>query len=112
MQNNRTTISQFLKQERQARGWSQRELARRLVCPQATVQMWEAEKTRPDLSSMEKIAQLFGLTLSKLFEALETGGSRTAQCSMNEIIDAVRTLPINDVARINVAVANRITQAC
>lgn len=114
MQNNRTTIAQFLKQKRAENGWSQRELARRLNCPQATVQMWEAEKTRPDILSTEKIANLFSMPLSELFKSLESGDIviENKSCNMKDIMDALKSLPTAEVAKINVAAAKRLAQAC
>ncbi len=112
MQNNRTNISRFLKQQREANSWSQRELARRLGSTQANVQMWEAEKTFPDLASMEKIASLFALSLSDLFKILESGAApEQRKCGIVEIIDAINNLPTADVARISIAATNRLVQA-
>jgi transcriptional regulator with XRE-family HTH domain len=111
MQNNRTNISRFLKQQRDSNGWSQRELARRLGSTQANVQMWEAEKTVPDLASMEKIAALFAMPLSDLFKILESGNViEPRRCGIREIIDAINDLPTADVAKISIAATNRLVQ--
>jgi transcriptional regulator with XRE-family HTH domain len=112
MQNNRTNISRFLKQQRDVNSWSQRELAKRLGATQANVQMWEAEKTAPDLASMEKIAVLFSLSLSELFKILESGKvAKQRKCGITEIMDAINDLPTSDVAKISIAATNRLVQA-
>jgi transcriptional regulator with XRE-family HTH domain len=112
MQNNRTNISRFLKQQRDANNWSQRELARRLGSTQANVQMWESEKTAPDLASMEKISTLFALSLSDLFKILESGcAPEPRKCGIMEIMDAINDLPTSDVAKISIAATNRLVQA-
>lgn len=112
MQNNCTTISKFLKEQRGLRGWSQRELARQLNCPQATVQLWEAEKNHPDLLNMEKIATLFSMTTSELFKVLETGqGTRLPKkCGIREIIEAIQDMPTSEIVEINSAIAQRLVQ--
>jgi transcriptional regulator with XRE-family HTH domain len=109
MKNKRTTISKFLKEQRGFRGWSQRELARQLNCPQATVQLWEAEKNHPDLLNMEKIAALFSMPVSELFKVLESGQD-AKKCGIREIIDAIQDMPTSEIIEINSAIAQRLVQ--
>lgn len=51
---------------RQARGWSEYELAERSGLPQSTISSWYRKNMVPTLPSLEKICAAFGITLSQL----------------------------------------------
>jgi transcriptional regulator with XRE-family HTH domain len=87
MSSNRILIAKFIREQRESFGWSQRELGRRLGCPQATVHLWESEKSTPDTDNLAKIANLFGLTLSELFKLIEDG----------EVLDSAKANPWSDL---------------
>jgi transcriptional regulator with XRE-family HTH domain len=84
---NRELIAKFIKEQREVFSWSQRELGRKLGCPQATVHLWESAKSTPDTENLEKVANLFGLTLSQLFKLIEDGGIEIPPSSQKEIQD-------------------------
>ncbi len=87
MSSNRFLIAKFIKQQRESFWWSQRELGRRLGCPQATVHQWESEKSTPDTENLAKIGRLFGLTLSQLFKLIEDG----------QVVDSAESISCKDL---------------
>lgn len=52
---------------RQARGWTEYQLAERSGLPQSTISSWYRKKMVPTVSSLEKICAAFVLPLSQLF---------------------------------------------
>lgn len=52
---------------REARGWTEYELAERAGLPQSTISSWYSKKVVPTLPSLEKVCNAFGITLSQLF---------------------------------------------
>lgn len=52
---------------REARGWTEYQLAERSGLPQSTISSWYRENMLPTVPSLEKICQAFGITLSQLF---------------------------------------------
>ena len=57
---------------RQERGWTEYQLAERSGLPQSTISSWYRKSMTPSLSSLEKICQAFGITLSQLFAQEQT----------------------------------------
>lgn len=55
---------------RQARGWTEYQLAERSGLPQSTISSWYRKNMTPTIPSLSKICEAFGITLSQLF-ALE-----------------------------------------
>ena len=51
---------------REARGWSEYQLAERSGLPQSTISSWYRKNMIPTLPSLEKICTAFGITLSQL----------------------------------------------
>ena len=56
-----------LKDHREARGWSQGELARRLGVSRQTINAVETDKYDPSLPLALRMAKLFGATVPDLF---------------------------------------------
>lgn len=65
---------QTIRELRQARGWTQLELANRLGVTPATVYNWERGKYEPTASMFRRIAQAFGVSMDviALVEAPES----------------------------------------
>lgn len=63
------TFGQFMASRRQKIGLTQRQLADKLFVGESAVSKWEADKRRPDLELVTKIANLFGITESELIRA-------------------------------------------
>lgn len=54
-------------QYRDERGWSEYQLAERAGLPQSTISSWYRKNMMPTISSLEKICNSYGITLSQLF---------------------------------------------
>ena len=52
---------------RQARGWTEYQLAERSGLPQSTISSWYRKNMVPTIPSLEKICDAFGITISQLF---------------------------------------------
>ena len=52
---------------REARGWTEYQLAERSGLPQSTISSWYRKGMIPSVPSLEKICGAFGITLSQLF---------------------------------------------
>ena len=63
---------------RQARGWTEYQLAEHSGLPQSTISSWYRKNMVPTLPSLEKICTAFGVTLSQLFAEEEEPISLTA----------------------------------
>ena len=62
---------------RQARGWTEYQLAERSGLPQSTISTWYRKNMTPTIASLEKICSAFGITLSQLFAEDEAPVSLT-----------------------------------
>ena len=58
-----TTIAIY----REARGWSEYQLAEHSGLPQSTISSWYRKNLIPTLPSLQKICDAFGITLSQFF---------------------------------------------
>ena len=62
-----TDILSMIRQNREAHGWTEYQLAERSGLPQSTISSWYKKGLTPSFSSPEKICDAFGLTLSPFF---------------------------------------------
>ncbi|MCI6739557.1 MAG: helix-turn-helix transcriptional regulator [Bacteroidales bacterium] len=62
---------------RQARGWTEYQLAERSGLPQSTISSWYRKGMVPTLPSLEKICRAYGITLSQLLSEGEEPVSLT-----------------------------------
>ena len=62
-----TDILGMIRKNREARGWTEYQLAERSGLPQSTISSWYKKGMTPSFSSLEKICEAFGLTLSQFF---------------------------------------------
>ena len=62
-----TDILGIIKKQREARGWSEYQLAERSGLPQSTISSWYKKDMMPSFASLEKICEAFGVTLSQFF---------------------------------------------
>ena len=62
---------------REARGWTEYQLAERSGLPQSTISSWYRKNMIPTVPSLEKICHAFGITLSQLFAESESPVSLT-----------------------------------
>ncbi len=61
-------LAQQIKQRRQALGISQEELAQRVYVTRQTVSNWENERSYPDIGSLIRLSDLFGVSLDTLIK--------------------------------------------
>lgn len=72
-------------QYRQARGWSEYQLAEEAGLPQSTISSWYRKNMTPSIQSLEKICTVFGISLSQLFaQEGETVDLTGEQCQLLE----------------------------
>ena len=76
-----STISTY----REARGWTEYQLAERSGLPQSTISSWYRKNMIPTIPSLEKICSAYGITLSQLFAEGDTIVSLTA--SQKKLLD-------------------------
>ena len=73
-------ILSVITQYREERNWTEYQLAERAGLPQSTISSWYRKGMTPTVTSLEKICQAFGITLSQLFseneEAVTLTGSQ------------------------------------
>ena len=62
---------------REARGWTEYQLAERSGLPQSTISSWYRKDMVPTVPSLEKICKAFGITLSQLFAESDAAVSLT-----------------------------------
>lgn len=62
-------IGDNIKRSREAKGWSQKEVALSLQMDQSQYSKIENNKTDPHLSTIEKIAEALGVSIEELFSA-------------------------------------------
>ena len=60
-------ILAVITENREARGWTEYQLAERSGLPQSTISSWYRKNMIPTIPSLEKICHAFGITLSQLF---------------------------------------------
>jgi transcriptional regulator with XRE-family HTH domain len=103
----RQALAAFLKEQRAERGWSQRELARRMGVTHATLQSWESAKSTADTKNVEKIADVFGIESWELMKFL---GEEVIDRSSNlrQVLDIIEVIPNEDALKILEAVTNRV----
>lgn len=63
-----TDVLKQISRLRQERGWSEYQLAERSGVPQSTISSWYRKNMTPSFSSLEKICEAFGLSLSRFFD--------------------------------------------
>ena len=70
-------ILAVISENREARGWTEYQLAERSGLPQSTISSWYRKNMIPTVPSLEKICQAFGITLAHLFAEQGTPVSLT-----------------------------------
>jgi len=60
-------ILKIISEYREARGWTEYQLAEKSDLPQSTISTWYRKNMTPTVQSLEKICTAFGITLSQLF---------------------------------------------
>lgn len=71
---------------REARGWTEYQLAEQSGLPQSTISSWYRKGMIPTIPSLEKVCNAFGITLSQLFAGGEDSITLTA--SQKKLMEA------------------------
>ncbi len=78
-------ILAVITENREARGWTEYQLAEHSGLPQSTISSWYRKNMIPTVPSLEKICQAFGITLAQLFA--EQGTPVTLTESQAELLE-------------------------
>ncbi len=70
-------ILAVITENREARGWTEYQLAEHSGLPQSTISSWYRKNMIPTVPSLEKICHAFGITLAQLFAERDTPVSLT-----------------------------------
>lgn len=65
---NKSTFGQFLRQKRNEKGMTQKELAEKLFLSESAISKWEKGKTYPDIVSVIKMSGLYSVSLDCLLK--------------------------------------------
>ena len=71
-------VRDVITKHREARGWTEYQLAEYSGLPQSTISSWYSKGRLPTISSLEKICEAFNVTLSQLFAEGDEPVSLTA----------------------------------
>jgi transcriptional regulator with XRE-family HTH domain len=105
----RKALAAFLKQKRQERGWSQRDLARYIGSTQNAIYMWETEKATPDTANFDKISALFGLKTWELLQSLDES-QQVSGFDLEKVLRAIEVMPRGDLAKVVGVAAQKLAQ--
>ena len=77
------TLGEKVRQERNARGMSQEQLAEKLIVSRAAVAKWETDNGMPDIENLKKLSALFNISMDELVDNSVIKNSR----KMDTILD-------------------------
>lgn len=66
--NNKETMGQIIAAKRKELGMTQMELAERMGVTDKAVSKWERDLSYPDVNSLPKLAEIFGMTVDQLMQ--------------------------------------------
>ena len=66
--NNKETMGQIIATKRKELGMTQMELAERMGVTDKAVSKWERDLSYPDVNSLPKLAEIFGMTVDQLMQ--------------------------------------------
>lgn len=78
---------------REARGWTQEQLAEAVGTTQQTIQRWESGHTDPKVSNVKKISNALGITMSFILNIDDEKESETLSADEHEMVVLFRKLP-------------------
>ena len=77
---------------REARGWTQEQLAQAVGTTQQTIQRWESGQTDPQISKVEAVSKALGITMSFLLGVDANGNGETLSANERELVDILRSV--------------------
>lgn len=81
-----------IKEAREARGWTQEQLAIELNTTQQTVQRWETGQTDPKSSVIKEISRILGITVSFIMNIDNADEAETLSNDERELLTYYRSL--------------------
>lgn len=106
---NKQTLGNMIAVLRKEKGMTQLELAEKMGVTDKAVSKWERDLSFPDVSSIPKLAEIFGVSVDELMQVK----ADTKEDSSNHKVEAIVTLALKGVALamgIAVAVLSFINQ--
>ena len=82
-----------IKEAREARGWTQEQLAAAMNTTQQTIQRWESGQTDPKSSVIVEISRVLGITVSFIMNIDESSEVKVLSDDEHDLIDCYRSLP-------------------
>lgn len=81
-----------IREAREARGWTQEQLAAEMNTTQQTIQRWESGQTDPKSSVLVEISRILGITVSFILNVDENNEAKTLSNDEHELIECYRSL--------------------
>jgi len=91
------TFGEWLKRQRGAQGWTQRQLAQKLNCSFSAIRKMEAEERRPSVEVIERLTEIFDIPQNehKAFQRFARGDWQAVPSPHEETDEAPwRTSPV------------------
>ena len=77
---------------REARGWTQEQLAEAIGTTQQTIQRWESGQIEPKLTSVRKISNALGITVSFILNINDENSGELLSDNERELVSLYRSL--------------------
>lgn len=81
-----------IKEAREARGWTQEQLAAAMNTTQQTIQRWESGQTDPKSSVIVEISRVLGITVSFIMNIDENDEAKMLSEDEHELVELYRQL--------------------
>lgn len=91
---NKQTLGNMIAVLRKEKGMTQLELAEKMGVTDKAVSKWERDLSFPDVSSIPKLAEIFGVSVDELMQVK----ADTKEDSSNHKVEAIVTLALKGVA--------------
>lgn len=83
---------------REERGWTQREMARRIAITPQTVSGWERGKTIPRFERLEKLAAVLGMPPTRFVETARDQAARRRALRLGPVVERIERV-MRDLSR-------------
>ena len=89
MSNLRETVSQNLVRLRKENNLTQIELSQKINFSDKAVSRWEKGEVLPDIETIEKLSEVFGVPMSAILEGQDTPKQKTGRLTKQEVLSYV-----------------------
>jgi transcriptional regulator with XRE-family HTH domain len=100
-------VGERLRREREVRGWSQDELARRIDTDRQNINHWEKNKSFPQPHYRSKLAEVFGLEIEELFFSQNDNDEETEVIARSESSVERTAIPFADRSAVHKSIIGR-----